>query len=125
MCSGTAAKKKHSESESFVYWAEYKCLGVIHICVLVAIVAYISSVSTLRIYFIVLVCINLTCLKTKLQDANGLGLKVVSGKDYCRVVIQYPSNTVSKWVRACLLCQAKFLLDSDLPSHFSFKKQLA
>ena len=120
----TAAKKKHSESESFVYWAEYKCLGVIHICVLVAIVAYISSVSTLRIYFTVLVGINLNCLK-KLQDANGLGLKALSGKDYCRVVIQYPSNTVSKWVRACLLCQAKFLLDSDLPSHFSFKKQLA
>lgn len=65
-----------------------------------------------------LVQINLTLLK-KLQDANGLGLKVVSGKDYCRVVIQYPSNTVSKWVSACLLCQAKFLPDADLPSPIS------
>ncbi|XP_039784895.1 sialyltransferase-like protein 4 isoform X3 [Panicum virgatum] len=39
------------------------------------------------------------------MDANGLGLKAVSGKDYCRVVIQYPSNTVSKWVSTCFLCQ--------------------
>jgi len=29
--SGMVAKKKHSKSESFVYWAEYKCLRVIHI----------------------------------------------------------------------------------------------
>ncbi|PUZ73749.1 hypothetical protein GQ55_1G012500 [Panicum hallii var. hallii] len=34
---------------------------------------------------------------SKCVDANGLGLKAMSGKDYCRVVIQYPSNTVSKW----------------------------
>nr|CAB3448590.1 unnamed protein product [Digitaria exilis] len=35
---------------------------------------------------------------SKCVDANGLGLKAVSkGEDYCRVVIQYPSNTVSKW----------------------------
>ncbi|CAO2041319.1 unnamed protein product [Urochloa humidicola] len=34
---------------------------------------------------------------SKCVDANGLGLKAVSGKDYCRVVIQYPSDTVSKW----------------------------
>jgi hypothetical protein len=69
MCLGTVAKMKHGESESFVYWAEYKCLGwaeykclgVIHICILLAIVAYISSVSSLRIYFIILVHINLTC----------------------------------------------------------------
>ena len=32
--------------------------------------------------------------------------------DYCRVVIQYPSDTVSKWVGAFLLCQAKLLLDT-------------
>nr|CAB3445326.1 unnamed protein product [Digitaria exilis] len=35
---------------------------------------------------------------SKCVDANGLGLKAVSrGEDYCQVVIQYPSNTVSKW----------------------------
>ncbi|WVZ78150.1 hypothetical protein U9M48_025909 [Paspalum notatum var. saurae] len=33
----------------------------------------------------------------KCVDANGLGLKAVSREDYCRVVIQYPSDTVSKW----------------------------
>jgi hypothetical protein len=83
--------------------------------------------GSLRFYFTVLVQINLTFfIKKKLQDANGLGLKAVSGKDYCRVVIQYPSNTVSKWVSACLLCQAKFLPDADLPfPYFSFKEQLA
>jgi hypothetical protein len=31
------------------------------------------------------------------QDANGLGLKAIPGEDYCRVVIQYPSDTDSKW----------------------------
>uniref|UniRef100_M8D398 CMP-N-acetylneuraminate-beta-galactosamide-alpha-2, 3-sialyltransferase n=1 Tax=Aegilops tauschii TaxID=37682 RepID=M8D398_AEGTA len=30
-------------------------------------------------------------------DANGLGLQAFGGEDYCRVVIQYPSDTVSKW----------------------------
>ncbi|XP_062224299.1 sialyltransferase-like protein 4 [Phragmites australis] len=34
---------------------------------------------------------------SKCVDANGLGLKAVGGEDYCRVVIQYPSDTVSKW----------------------------
>ncbi|XP_066317667.1 sialyltransferase-like protein 4 [Miscanthus floridulus] len=34
---------------------------------------------------------------SKCVDANGLGLKAVTGEDYCRVVIQYPSDTVSKW----------------------------
>lgn len=33
----------------------------------------------------------------KCVDANGLGLKAVRGEDYCRVVIRYPSDTVSKW----------------------------
>ncbi|KAL6848527.1 hypothetical protein ACP4OV_021821 [Aristida adscensionis] len=35
---------------------------------------------------------------SKCVDANGLGLKAVAGDDYCRVAIQYPSDTVSKWV---------------------------
>lgn len=51
----------------------------------------------------VLVRINLTHVK-KMQDANGLGLQAVGGEDYCRVVIQYPSDTVSKWVSAHVLC---------------------
>jgi hypothetical protein len=57
----------------------------------------------------------LTCLKN-LQDANGLGLKAVTGEDYCRVVIQYPSDTVSKWVSAFLLCyrQSFYLIRAGL-----------
>jgi hypothetical protein len=47
------------------------------------------------------------------QDANGLGLKAIPGEDYCRVVIQYPSDTDSKWVSAHVLCN--FLLDAGLP----------
>ncbi|TVU33644.1 hypothetical protein EJB05_25474 [Eragrostis curvula] len=35
---------------------------------------------------------------SKCVDANGLGLKAVRGKDYCQVVIQYPSDTDSKWI---------------------------
>ncbi|KAF0934986.1 hypothetical protein E2562_029513 [Oryza meyeriana var. granulata] len=34
---------------------------------------------------------------SKCVDANGLGLQAIAGEDYCRVVIQYPSNTDSKW----------------------------
>ncbi|BAF07608.1 sialyltransferase-like protein 4 [Oryza sativa Japonica Group] len=34
---------------------------------------------------------------SKCVDANGLGLKAIPGEDYCRVVIQYPSDTDSKW----------------------------
>uniref|UniRef100_A0A0D3EZW0 Uncharacterized protein n=1 Tax=Oryza barthii TaxID=65489 RepID=A0A0D3EZW0_9ORYZ len=30
-------------------------------------------------------------------DANGLGLRAIPGEDYCRIVIQYPSDTDSKW----------------------------
>ncbi|KAK3151980.1 hypothetical protein QOZ80_2BG0152840 [Eleusine coracana subsp. coracana] len=35
---------------------------------------------------------------SKCVDANGLGLEVVRGEDYCRVEIRYPSDTVSKWI---------------------------
>ncbi|XP_052141473.1 sialyltransferase-like protein 4 [Oryza glaberrima] len=34
---------------------------------------------------------------SKCVDANGLGLKAIAGEDYCRIVIQYPSDTDSKW----------------------------
>uniref|UniRef100_A0A0E0G079 NB-ARC domain-containing protein n=1 Tax=Oryza nivara TaxID=4536 RepID=A0A0E0G079_ORYNI len=33
----------------------------------------------------------------KLKDANGLGMRAIPGEDYCRIVIQYPSDTDSKW----------------------------
>ncbi|GJM90028.1 hypothetical protein PR202_ga06267 [Eleusine coracana subsp. coracana] len=46
----------------------------------------------------VLVQINIYSLLHKMQDANGLGLEVVRGEDYCRVEIRYPSDTVSKWI---------------------------
>ncbi|XP_048536124.1 sialyltransferase-like protein 4 isoform X2 [Triticum urartu] len=36
---------------------------------------------------------------SKCVDANGLGLQAFGGEDYCRVVIQYPSDTVSKWIQ--------------------------
>ncbi|XP_006648238.1 sialyltransferase-like protein 4 [Oryza brachyantha] len=34
---------------------------------------------------------------SKCVAANGLGLQAISGEDYCRVVIQYPGDTDSKW----------------------------
>ena len=33
-----------------------------------------------------------------LQSANGLGLQAVRGRDDCEVSLQYPSETVPKWV---------------------------
>ncbi|XP_057970685.1 sialyltransferase-like protein 2 isoform X2 [Malania oleifera] len=33
----------------------------------------------------------------KCVRANGLGLQAVSGKDYCEVTINFPSDTVPKW----------------------------
>ncbi|KAK1360025.1 CMP-N-acetylneuraminate-beta-galactosamide-alpha-2,3-sialyltransferase 2 [Heracleum sosnowskyi] len=33
----------------------------------------------------------------KCVASNGLGLKAVSGKDYCDVMIQFPDDTVPKW----------------------------
>ncbi|KAF8390723.1 hypothetical protein HHK36_025250 [Tetracentron sinense] len=30
-------------------------------------------------------------------SANGLGLQAVSGRDYCQVTIQFPTNTIPKW----------------------------
>lgn len=32
------------------------------------------------------------------QSANGLGLEAVSGEDYCQVKINFPKDTVPKWV---------------------------
>lgn len=33
----------------------------------------------------------------KCVSANGLGLKALTGKDYCQVTIEFPSDTVPKW----------------------------
>ncbi|XP_077227167.1 sialyltransferase-like protein 2 isoform X2 [Tasmannia lanceolata] len=33
----------------------------------------------------------------KCVSANGLGLQALSGRDYCEVTIQFPSDTVPKW----------------------------
>ncbi|KAE9453588.1 hypothetical protein C3L33_14489, partial [Rhododendron williamsianum] len=35
-------------------------------------------------------------------SSNGLGLQAVSGTDFCEIVLQFPSNTDSKWVVQCL-----------------------
>lgn len=32
------------------------------------------------------------------QGSNGLGLKAVSGRDYCEVTLQFPDDTIPKWV---------------------------
>ena len=32
------------------------------------------------------------------QSANGLGLQVLSGEDYCKVTIKIPGDTIPKWV---------------------------
>ena len=80
-----------------------RCLGIIHICVWKAILANICVASNWMISFVwSLVCSFEQILL--LQDANGLGLQAVAGDDYCRVVIRYPSDTVSKWVSSHVLC---------------------
>ena len=33
-----------------------------------------------------------------LQSENGLGLKAVRGGDYCQTTINFPSDTIPKWV---------------------------
>ncbi|GJU13536.1 sialyltransferase-like protein 2 isoform X1 [Tanacetum coccineum] len=33
----------------------------------------------------------------KCVAANGLGLQAISGRDYCKVTLQFPSETVPKW----------------------------
>lgn len=43
----------------------------------------------------------LQSLKNSFQKcviSNGLGLKAVSGREYCQVILQFPSDTVPKWV---------------------------
>uniref|UniRef100_A0A0E0N8W9 Sialyltransferase-like protein n=2 Tax=Oryza TaxID=4527 RepID=A0A0E0N8W9_ORYRU len=49
---------------------------------------------------------------SKCVDANGLGLKAIPGEDYCRVVIQYPSDTDSKWVRNSTTILTKEYIDA-------------
>lgn len=33
-----------------------------------------------------------------MQAANGLGLQASLGKDYCQVTMQFPADTIPKWV---------------------------
>ncbi|KAJ0578491.1 putative beta-galactoside alpha-2,3-sialyltransferase [Helianthus annuus] len=33
----------------------------------------------------------------KCVAANGLGLQAISGRDYCKVTLQFPSDTIPKW----------------------------
>jgi len=33
-----------------------------------------------------------------MQSANGLGLKATRGADYCQTTINFPSDTIPKWV---------------------------
>lgn len=42
----------------------------------------------------------LQSLKNSFQKcviSNGLGLKAVSGREYCQVILQFPSDTIPKW----------------------------
>lgn len=34
-----------------------------------------------------------------MQAANGLGLQASIGKDYCQVTMQFPGDTIPKWVK--------------------------
>lgn len=40
---------------------------------------------------------NLQLNFQKCVRANGLGLEALSGKDYCEVILRFPSDTVPKW----------------------------
>lgn len=47
--------------------------------------------------YVLLLC-NSSDASDTLQSLNGLGLKAVRGRDDCEVVMQFPSDTVPKWV---------------------------
>jgi hypothetical protein len=36
----------------------------------------------------------------KCVSANGLGLQAAMGRDYCKVSINFPKDTVPKWVNS-------------------------
>lgn len=44
---------------------------------------------------------NFFCILLFVQNANGLGLQAVTDNDYCQVIINFPSDTVPKWVCFC------------------------
>lgn len=40
---------------------------------------------------------NLRTAFQKCVSANGLGLEALSGRDYCYVMLRFPSDTLPKW----------------------------
>ncbi|RRT54790.1 hypothetical protein B296_00048908 [Ensete ventricosum] len=48
----------------------------------------------------------------KCVDANGLGLQALVSQDYCQVTIQYPRDTVPKWVRNSSTILTKEFIDA-------------
>lgn len=68
-------------------------------------------------------------LEFLVQSANGLGLLAVSGKDHCQVTINFPGDTVPKWVGSSLIFFMRFgalhsgiigTCESYLQTSFSF-----
>ncbi|RZB95367.1 sialyltransferase-like protein 2 isoform X3 [Glycine soja] len=48
----------------------------------------------------------------KCVSANGLGLKATRGTDYCQTTINFPSDTIPKWVRNSTTILTKEFIDS-------------
>ncbi|XP_027342092.1 sialyltransferase-like protein 2 isoform X3 [Abrus precatorius] len=48
----------------------------------------------------------------KCVSANGLGLKATRGTDYCQTSINFPSDTIPKWVRSSTTILTKEFIDS-------------
>lgn len=70
------------------------------------------------VYYLLHVFVSLSHLKT-MQSVNGLGLQAVSGDDFCKVTLRFPSDTIPKWV--CL--QRRSSVISLLCSPFNLFKQ--
>lgn len=47
-----------------------------------------------------------------MQSANGLALQAVTGSDYCQVTINFPSDTIPKWVCSFFVHLFSFLSQS-------------
>lgn len=69
---------------------------------LAAIIIYITGVTNLH-GTLLISGEDLEALQTlqsgfkKCVGSNGLGLKAVSGRDYCEVTLQFPDDTIPKW----------------------------
>nr|DAD30448.1 TPA_asm: hypothetical protein HUJ06_009299 [Nelumbo nucifera] len=78
------------------------CLAISLTSGFAAIFIYITGVSTLYDKYSLTdedlsALLSLQSNFKKCVSANGLGLHAVSGRDYCQVAIQFPSDTVPKW----------------------------